>query len=1373
MRRIIQGLLVIIVIVNSSVLFTLAQEPDPYADSDGDGLTDWDEINRYYSNPNNDDTDGDTIDDGREVQTGTSPLLTDSDGDHYSDQWEYANWDPLATRREDRYILCPYLADLPNLAVEVLDDEIRTSYTFEKGGEFKYETQATAMLEFQNQMSWGGRVELETSLWSESKLTLGLKSDTLEIEAKAVGSGAGSSFAAPQPYFEAVTEAGIRNQLTATSFFETQGSLMASVNWQGSVLVNGYTTSGWDMTSATIAAELQLSNTFDRLVKVERIIFDIGIGDEVYQSAEWPFGDIELPKGSTYTFEITFEVSGQEWVHTLNNAPALLSIDPNYLQLSVWSDGGWVSSTGIQDDVQTTCAQVEVVGEDWGTSRYICAVVDKIDGLDVLDALDRLFIPYTYKYGRMIDIMGERSRPGVKVWAFAYFELWYDPLTISDELNFQDVRMWGRGALTVDMQSDQDGDWLTDRSEIRFGTNVTNPDTDGDFADDYVELVLMRSNPFNPDTDYGGTIDGIEYYEHLNASDPSDDYFDYPDWYKNHQTIRASKAAADVLLDNAIVPDDNQLTWEAPDSPAENVTYHYDGIVTYVTNETLIDHPTESIISTAVGDPDNDGDNDVVVGTSPQGLVLLYENNSGTFELRSEPLANMSAETEEYYISPMRVMTILIGDVDNTGTNEVIFGTSYFDGSYLGGLYLVQKTPTAWQEVQQIDAPIAGGIYSIDIGTVDEDPENELVVGVGAVESLATGSVVIYSGSMGIGWSAETVAVRNSSRVCVAIGEFIDTPFTHPISGGTIDYIYDEILFCTYDDNSTLGWVGWDWFGYDWEGEQVAPRDIGYDNYTLVDFTNYGSDPWEKYMGLEFGDTTGDGKLELVVAIDRSAPDGDSIGIHGVQPIIVDVTLICDEFVFDDFDNDGRDEVVYHYAYSAELPDSHLEMYQVNSSGIDDFLAIENPSDPYLSSMAMGDVNTDGEIELVYGTELDGLLRLWCYPQGALWPSEFQEWTIDVTLLEPWIYQGEQIPIEVAIHNSGSYEIANLSLSLIHDYQLNNQVASLVEISDIGVESDDINEFEFWPISTGNYTLVVNMNSISPRVSHHSEYQLLVRAKPAFQADIGQAFLDLYLATNNETYLEAAEQVYNWLYDVRITVGGLTIENAFYSPDGNNYGWNGDAYGDSDMLLPGNILPTVETARFMLNLFRTTLESDPYLLGAVGAGYYLANSCFYLDTDLRATTGTYEGIVEATEIGMYLMDLNEEFLFDLYGGAVKGLANFLVATSQEGPAMTNWFDDPGLTQAATRLLARVTPGTGDPDYTAYAEGALAWLEAYTASMPADLSTGVKPDDLYAYYTDAGLAGLGIELADLRNTLEADISTSMEIIADEVLSRALP
>src|SRR5699024_11949409 len=66
---------------------------DPLSkDTDGDGLSDGDEINEYRTNPNESDTDGDGLSDGDEVMKyGTDPTDPDSDDDGISDGEEIAN----------------------------------------------------------------------------------------------------------------------------------------------------------------------------------------------------------------------------------------------------------------------------------------------------------------------------------------------------------------------------------------------------------------------------------------------------------------------------------------------------------------------------------------------------------------------------------------------------------------------------------------------------------------------------------------------------------------------------------------------------------------------------------------------------------------------------------------------------------------------------------------------------------------------------------------------------------------------------------------------------------------------------------------------------------------------------------------------------------------------------------------------------------------------------------------------------------------------------------------------------------------------------------------------------------------------------------
>jgi hypothetical protein len=81
-------------------------------DTDGDGLSDDQEIHRYGTDPLVADTAGDSLLDGFEVlQAGTDPRRTDSDGDGEVDALEDPDGDALDNASEQIYGTSPAAAD--------------------------------------------------------------------------------------------------------------------------------------------------------------------------------------------------------------------------------------------------------------------------------------------------------------------------------------------------------------------------------------------------------------------------------------------------------------------------------------------------------------------------------------------------------------------------------------------------------------------------------------------------------------------------------------------------------------------------------------------------------------------------------------------------------------------------------------------------------------------------------------------------------------------------------------------------------------------------------------------------------------------------------------------------------------------------------------------------------------------------------------------------------------------------------------------------------------------------------------------------------------------------------------------------------------
>lgn len=73
----------------------------------------------------------------------------------------------------------------------------------------------------------------------------------------------------------------------------------------------------------------------------------------------------------------------------------------------------------------------------------------------------------------------------------------------------------------IDAQEDPDRDNLTNLQEYQLGTNLRNPDSDGDGLSDGDEVNLHHTNPLVADTDGDGIPDGVEIQNGTNPLDPN------------------------------------------------------------------------------------------------------------------------------------------------------------------------------------------------------------------------------------------------------------------------------------------------------------------------------------------------------------------------------------------------------------------------------------------------------------------------------------------------------------------------------------------------------------------------------------------------------------------------------------------------------------------------------------------------------------------------------------------------------------------------------------------------------------------------------------------------------------------------------------
>ena len=145
----------------------------------------------------------------------------------------------------------------------------------------------------------------------------------------------------------------------------------------------------------------------------------------------------------------------------------------------------------------------------------------------------------------------------------------------------------------------------------------------------------------------------------------------------------------------------------------------YYKLVGSVWQEFLIDDTLNNVNSIAIGDVDNDGANEILVGLNNAAIigqpaapnqVFYYKYIGGVWIMM--PIANPKED----------IRSVAIGDVDNDGENEAVFV------SKIGtGLWMAKNVLGIWQ-TSQID-PIVDG-NSVAIGNVDNDLSNtnEIVV---------------------------------------------------------------------------------------------------------------------------------------------------------------------------------------------------------------------------------------------------------------------------------------------------------------------------------------------------------------------------------------------------------------------------------------------------------------------------------------------------------------------------------------------------------------------------------------------------------------------------------------------------------------------
>jgi hypothetical protein len=419
------------------------------------------------------------------------------------------------------------------------------------------------------------------------------------------------------------------------------------------------------------------------------------------------------------------------------------------------------------------------------------------------------------------------------------------------------------------------------------------------------------------------------------------------------------------------------------------------------TNDTLatLNVDTAAVGGNAVGSLRNNGNLDVVVSVSGFASIF-YGNGDGTFQ------------TGPAYATGPDFMQATITDIDGDGNPDIVLGTS------TGGVYTIggYDTPIPMFQVlmgrgdgtfvdsvaySQGSYGIAAGALNTNQEIVSEDFNGDGKLDVLVYSSSTTGGagnlVMLPGNGTGALGTAVTSTINNAPEFVVAAKMNGDTAYDAVVAGYGANNSGPEVSVLTNQGNGTFAnekdyvlstnpvslAVG----DFDGDGlEDVAIGESGQGVYVYFGQSNgtLGApvqvDTSANPIGLAAGSLTTDGRTDLVVADGATATLhiylGNSNKTFTTEPSLTTGATSLSVAALGDLDNDGKLDLIVAGFIPGTNPNPNVgNVYTFLGNGDGTFKAAVTTTitdnDVALPTMAIGDFNKDGNLDVVVGNQSD------------------------------------------------------------------------------------------------------------------------------------------------------------------------------------------------------------------------------------------------------------------------------------------------------------------------------------------------------------------------------------------------------------------